>query len=54
MKRLQQDVPQEEMYKTFNMGMGMALICKKGTAKEIALVFDQHGIVARESRHRHI
>ncbi|HEY9776549.1 MAG TPA: phosphoribosylformylglycinamidine cyclo-ligase [Planktothrix sp.] len=45
--RLQQDVPQEEMYKTFNMGMGLAVISRPAAAKEIAIIFAQHGFTAQ-------
>jgi phosphoribosylformylglycinamidine cyclo-ligase len=47
LKRLQSSVAPEEMYKTFNMGMGLALILR-GQTKDIEEIFAKHGFVARQ------
>jgi phosphoribosylformylglycinamidine cyclo-ligase len=42
---LSEKVAQEEMYKTFNMGMGLSLIVK-GQAEKIVRIFEEAGCVA--------
>lgn len=46
LKEMMKHVAVEEMYKTFNMGMGMALTVKSG-ASEIIEIFAQHGWTAQ-------
>lgn len=44
----EQGVDAEEMYKTFNMGVGFCVIAPRGQADSIVSVFEQHGISSRE------
>lgn len=43
-----QDVAKEEMYKTFNMGIGFCLITPEEEEEQVDLIFKRHGIHSRQ------
>jgi len=47
----EQGVPKEEMYKTFNMGVGFCVIAKQEQAKTIKQIFNKHKIRAEQIGH---
>ena len=44
----EQGVPKDEMYKTFNMGIGFCVICPKNSVSEIKSIFKKHKISSQE------
>ena len=44
----EQGVPEDEMYKTFNMGVGFCVICSKDDVGEIKAIFKKHKIESQE------
>lgn len=44
----EQGVEAEEMYKTFNMGVGFCVIAPRGQAKDIMSIFREHGIASSQ------
>ncbi|MGH9553012.1 MAG: AIR synthase-related protein, partial [Terriglobales bacterium] len=44
---IKRSVEAQEMYKTFNMGMGLAVICASSSAQNCIAVFNKHGFTAR-------
>jgi len=45
---LGQSVPESELFTTFNMGMGLAVVAAKQSVETIVAVFSQHGCIARQ------
>lgn len=50
------NVPQEDMYKTFNMGIGMAMVIAPKTLKQLSMVFKKsrvrHYVIGRVAAHK--